>query len=125
MSGTELTVDIGRLRDALGGEMGECDRRILVDRLWPRGVSHDELDEAAVEVARAIAAKDTRVIRKAKEAINGIDPVNVHTSYRFEQGFTFELNLAGYSDEHRREFVSTGRTVNEAAEAQDAQQENA
>ncbi|MDP0398472.1 enoyl-CoA hydratase family protein [Tsukamurella strandjordii] len=80
-----------------------------------RVVPRAELDEAALEVARAIAAKDTRVIRKAKEAINGIDPVNVHTSYRFEQGFTFELNLAGYSDEHRREFVATGRTVGEAA----------
>ncbi len=42
-----------------------------------------------------IAAKDTRVIRRAKEAINRIDPVDVKTSYRLEQGFTFELNLAG------------------------------
>ncbi|MEC4612281.1 enoyl-CoA hydratase family protein [Tsukamurella tyrosinosolvens] len=100
-----------------------------------RVVPRAELDDAALEVARAIAAKDTRVIRKAKEAINGIDPVNVHTSYRFEQGFTFELNLAGYSDEHRREFVSTGRTVGEASGAgsgpsgrpvsDDAAQENA
>ncbi|WP_040766056.1 enoyl-CoA hydratase family protein [Tsukamurella sp. 1534] len=81
-----------------------------------RVVPRPELDEAALDVARAIAAKDTRVIRKAKEAINGIDPVNVHTSYRYEQGFTFELNLAGYSDEHRQEFVATGRTVGEAKE---------
>lgn len=85
----------------------------------PRG----DLDGAALRVARAIAAKDTRVIRKAKEAINGIDPVNVHTSYRFEQGFTMELNLAGYSDEHRREFVTTGRTVGEAGTDQNGQQE--
>jgi enoyl-CoA hydratase len=70
-----------------------------------RVVARDELDEAALAVARDIAAKDTRVIRAAKEAINGIDPVNVHTSYRFEQGFTFELNLAGVSDEHRDKFV--------------------
>ena len=39
--------------------------------------------------------KDTRVIRAAKEALNGIDPVDVNKSYRFEQGFTLELNLAG------------------------------
>jgi enoyl-CoA hydratase len=71
-----------------------------------RIVPRDELDEAALAVARDIAAKDTRVIRAAKEAINGIDPVNVHTSYRFEQGFTFELNLAGVSDEHRDAFVA-------------------
>ena len=37
--------------------------------------------------------KDTRVIRAAKEALNGIDPVDVNKSYRFEQGFTMELNL--------------------------------
>ena len=70
-----------------------------------RVVPRAELDEAALAVARDIAAKDTRVIRAAKEAINGIDPVNVHTSYRFEQGFTFELNLAGVADEHRDRFV--------------------
>ena len=65
-------------------------------------------------MAREIAAKDTRVIRAAKEAINGIDLMNVHTSYRFEQGFTFELNLAGVSDEHRDAFVETGKTLGEA-----------
>ena len=35
------------------------------------------------------------MIRAAKEALNGIDPIDVNKSYRFEQGFTFELNLAG------------------------------
>jgi enoyl-CoA hydratase len=64
------------------------------------------LDAAALEVAREIAAKDPRIIRCAKQAINGIDPVDVHRSYRFEQGFTFELNLAGVSDEHRDAFVA-------------------
>jgi enoyl-CoA hydratase len=71
-------------------------------------VPRAELDAAALRVACEIAAKDTRVIRAAKEAINGIDLQNVHTSYRFEQGFTFELNLAGVSDEHRDAFVETG-----------------
>jgi enoyl-CoA hydratase len=72
-----------------------------------RVVPRADLDAAALEVAAQIAAKDTRVIRAAKEAINGIDPVNVHRSYRFEQGFTFELNLAGVSDEHRDAFVES------------------
>jgi enoyl-CoA hydratase len=71
-----------------------------------RVVPRAGLDDAAVEVAREIAAKDTRVIRAAKEAINGIDPVQVHRSYRYEQGFTFELNLAGVADEHRAAFVA-------------------
>lgn len=71
-------------------------------------VPRDELDEAALEVARVIAAKDTRVIRAAKAAINGIDLMDVNKSYRFEQGFTFELNLAGVADERRDQFVSQG-----------------
>jgi enoyl-CoA hydratase len=70
-----------------------------------RVVPRAELDDAALAVARDIAAKDTRVIRAAKEALNGIDVQPVHRSYRFEQGFTFELNLAGVADEHRDAFV--------------------
>jgi enoyl-CoA hydratase len=70
-----------------------------------RVVPRAELDDAAMAVARDIAAKDTRVIRAAKEALNGIDVQHVHRSYRYEQGFTFELNLAGVADEHRDAFV--------------------
>jgi enoyl-CoA hydratase len=69
-------------------------------------VTRDQLDQAALELALEIAAKDTRVIRRAKEAINGIDPQPVHRSYRYEQGFTFELNLTGASDEARDAFVN-------------------
>ncbi|MEU1983805.1 enoyl-CoA hydratase family protein [Nocardia sp. NPDC019395] len=67
-------------------------------------VPRDELDAAALEVAKDIAAKDGRVIRAAKRALNGIDVQDVHRSYRFEQGFTFELNLSGASDEIRERF---------------------
>ncbi len=73
-------------------------------------VPRADLDEAALVVAREIAAKDTRVIRMAKEAINGIDPVDVNKSYRFEQGFTMELNLAGVSDELRDDFAGTDKS---------------
>ncbi|TQS44692.1 enoyl-CoA hydratase family protein [Cryptosporangium phraense] len=72
-------------------------------------VPRDRLDEAALGLAREIAAKDPRVIRAAKEALNGIDPVDVNRSYRFEQGFTFELNLAGVADERRDAFVGDGK----------------
>ena len=74
-------------------------------------VPRDQLDEAALAVAREMAAKDPRVLQAAKEALNGIDPIDVNKSYRFEQGFTFELNLAGVADEHRDEFVQSGRTL--------------
>ncbi|QNG17480.1 enoyl-CoA hydratase family protein [Rhodococcus triatomae] len=86
-----------------------------VHKVVPRA----DLDATALEVAGAIAAKDTRVIRAAKEAINGIDPVDVKTSYRLEQGFTFELNLAGVADEHRDEFVATGKPRSNDKEVND------
>jgi enoyl-CoA hydratase len=68
-------------------------------------VPHVELRAAALEVAAQIASKSPTVIRAAKESLNGIDPVDVRRSYRFEQGFTFELNLSGVADEARDAFV--------------------
>lgn len=78
-------------------------------------VPRDELDQAALAVAAEIAAKDTRVIRAAKEALNGIDPIDVNKSYRFEQGFTMELNLAGVSDELRDRFAGTDKAATKEA----------
>ncbi|MEU6086723.1 enoyl-CoA hydratase family protein [Streptomyces sp. NPDC047085] len=73
--------------------------------VW-RVVPREQLTEAAMELAREIATKDGSLIRLAKAAINGIDPVDVRRSYRFEQGFTFEANLSGIADKHRDAFVS-------------------
>jgi enoyl-CoA hydratase len=70
-----------------------------------RVVPPGELRAAAMEVAAEIAAKPPTVIRAAKQSLNGIDPVDVHRSYRYEQGFTFELNLVGAGDEARDAFV--------------------
>ncbi|HEX9767223.1 MAG TPA: enoyl-CoA hydratase family protein [Nitriliruptorales bacterium] len=65
--------------------------------------------EALVTKARAIAAqlvkKSPYVLRRAKESLNGIDPVDVKRSYRFEQGLTYELTLKGIADEARQAFV--------------------
>jgi enoyl-CoA hydratase len=72
-------------------------------------VPRDALRETALAFAEQIAAKDPLVIRRAKESLNGIDPWDVNRSYRYEQGFTFELNLAGAGDRARDEFV-TGST---------------
>ncbi|MEU8240078.1 enoyl-CoA hydratase family protein [Actinoplanes missouriensis] len=63
------------------------------------------LRAAARRVAAEIAAKDPVVIRAAKASLNGIDPMDVKRSYRFEQGFTFELNLNGAGDRARQRFV--------------------
>ncbi|MFF2131571.1 enoyl-CoA hydratase family protein [Streptomyces olivochromogenes] len=73
-------------------------------RVVPRG----ELLGAALELAREIAAKDGELIRLAKAALNGIDPVDVRRSYRFEQGFTFEANLGGVADRVRDTFGKEG-----------------
>ena len=70
-----------------------------------RVVAREQLRAAALEVAAQIAAKDPAVIRLAKEAFNGIDPWDVKRSYRYEQGFTFELNLSGVSDRLRESFA--------------------
>jgi enoyl-CoA hydratase len=68
-------------------------------------VPRDRLRPRAREIAAQVAAVDPVVIRAAKESLNGIDPVDVRRSYRFEQGFTFELNLTGASDKARDAFV--------------------
>src|SRR5689334_23080168 len=57
-----------------------------------------ELRVRAREFAAKVAAKDGEIIRLAKQSLNGIEPVDMRRSYRYEQGFTFELNLTGISD---------------------------
>ncbi|MFF3463040.1 enoyl-CoA hydratase family protein [Streptomyces sp. NPDC001984] len=75
--------------------------------VW-RVVPRAELRAAALELAREIAGKDGRLLRLAKAAINGIDPVDVRRSYRFEQGFTFEAGLSGVADRVRSAFGKEG-----------------
>src|SRR5205807_1115111 len=75
-----------------------------VERVVPR----EQLLDAALDVAGVIAAKSPIVMRRAKESLNMIDPVDVKRSYRFEQGFTFELNLSDVSDEARQAFIDKG-----------------
>jgi enoyl-CoA hydratase len=71
--------------------------------VW-RVVPRDELLDAALELAHEIAAKDGELLRLAKAAINGIDPVDVRRSYRFEQGFTYEASTVGVADRVRDTF---------------------
>ena len=68
-----------------------------------------DLRAAARAVAAEIAAKDGGIIRLAKQSLNGIDPVDMRRSYRYEQGFTFELNLTGVSTAARQAFVDGQR----------------
>jgi enoyl-CoA hydratase len=68
-------------------------------------VPREDLDRAATEVAQRIANKDGAILRLAKQAINGIDPVDVKRSYRFEQGFTFEHTLSPSANQAREAFL--------------------
>ena len=85
-------------------------RRIAAEELHRFGsiealVDRDRLRAAARDIAAQIAAKSPTAIRAAKQSLNGIDPVDVRRSYRYEQGFTFELTLAGVGAEARAAFV--------------------
>ena len=80
-----------------------------------RVVALDELMDTAREVAGVIASKHPTVMRAAKRSLNGIDD-DPSRSYRFEQGFTFELNLHGLGDEARDAFVRGERERSSAAD---------
>ncbi len=82
---------------------------VAAERLAEWGTVHkvvaaEDLMDAARQTAAAIAAKAPEVIRAAKRSLNGIDADPLR-SYRYEQGFTFELNLAGHGDEARDAFL--------------------
>lgn len=78
-------------------------------------VEADDLMATARELAATIASKSPPVIRAAKQSLLGIDHQPMD-SYRFEQGFTFELNLEGHGDRARDAFVRGERSANQAAE---------
>ena len=73
-------------------------------------VPRAELDEAALRVARDIAAKDTRVIRAAKEAL---EPHRRATAQRADTGWSRALRSnstwPASSDEHRDAFAGTDK----------------
>jgi enoyl-CoA hydratase len=65
----------------------------------------DELLAAAHRIADSIASKSPKAMRLAKECMNGIELLDIKTSYRFEQGFTLELYTSPDSQEARDAFV--------------------
>ncbi|ASU83205.1 enoyl-CoA hydratase [Nocardiopsis gilva YIM 90087] len=97
-------------------------RNVLATELHAYGsvlsvVPPAELRATALAVAGEIAEKDPRVIRCAKEVLNGIDPVDVKRGYRFEQGFTYELTLTGAGGAHRDGFTGQREAEAEAESA--------
>jgi enoyl-CoA hydratase/carnithine racemase len=80
-----------------------------------RVVSPAELMDTARELAGVIASKHPVVMRAAKRSLNGIDD-DPSRSYRYEQGFTFELNLHGLGEEARAAFLKGERKPNSAGQ---------
>ena len=74
-------------------------------------VSPERLLTFAREIAMKIVSKPSKTIRAAKESANGIELVNVRNSYRFEQGFTYELNLAGEGEKARQACIDGKRNA--------------
>lgn len=70
-----------------------------------RVVPRERLRDEAMAVAGELATKSPTILRAAKESLNGIDPVDVKRSYRFEQGFTYEMTVAGVGDEARHAYA--------------------
>jgi len=70
-----------------------------------------ELLTLARKIANKIVSKPSKTIRAAKESANGIELVNIRNSYRFEQGFTYELNLAGEGEKARQAFIDGKRNT--------------
>ena len=68
-------------------------------------VPNTKLREEALALARTIASKSGRALRLAKHSLNGIELLDVKESYRYEQGFTFELYTSPDSQEARDAFV--------------------
>ena len=64
----------------------------------------EDLLTTTYDIARNIAKKSPSILRRAKEAMNAIDTVDVKRSYRMEQGFTYELHVRGVADEQRAAF---------------------
>lgn len=86
------------------GEMidaAEAWRLGAVERVVPRA----ELREAALDIARKIAAKSPAMIALAKEALTGIEDGDLEDKYRWEQGFTLQAYTSPDSAETRRAFV--------------------
>lgn len=79
----------------------EAHRLGAVETVVPR----EQLREAALRIARRIAAKSTAMIRLAKESLNGIEDGNLEDKYRWEQGFTLQAYRENDSAETRRAFV--------------------
>lgn len=84
--------------------------RVPAAEAWRLGaiekvVPREKLLDEAREFAALIAGKSRTALRLAKEALNGIEAIDVDRAYRFEQGFTLEMYMHEDSRKARAAFV--------------------
>ncbi|WP_321801341.1 enoyl-CoA hydratase family protein [Caballeronia sp. J97] len=68
-------------------------------------VTRAALRDAALAIARKIAAKSPAMVRLAKESLNGVEDGDLEDKYRWEQGFTLQAYMTQDSNEARAAFV--------------------
>jgi enoyl-CoA hydratase len=71
----------------------------------------DELMPKAREIAANLRKKPKAAVEFAKAALNHLDVYEMHTNYRMEQGYTYQLNLMGDGDQARDAFVRGERVI--------------
>jgi enoyl-CoA hydratase len=91
-------------------------RRISAAELYRLGVieacpKREELMDAALDIAREIAAKSPLAIRHIKRALNTIEELPVRDAYRFEQSVTVELSHTEDAREAQRAFIEKRKPV--------------
>ena len=91
-------------------------RRVPAAELYRLGVieacpPREKLMEAALDIAREIAAKSPLAIRHIKRALNTIEELPVRDAYRFEQSVTVELSHTEDAREAQRAFVEKRKPV--------------
>jgi enoyl-CoA hydratase len=71
----------------------------------------EDLMPKAREIANGLLQKPPAAVRFAKAALNHLDVYEMHTNYRMEQGYTYQLNLMGDGDRARDSFVRGDRVI--------------
>ncbi len=74
-------------------------------------VPKEDLITEAMGYAKTLIEKSRDALRIAKQALNGIEPLDVEAAYRWEQGFTFEMYMHEDSQKARDAFVETGKAA--------------
>ena len=71
----------------------------------------EDLMPKARELAKMLSAKPAAAVKFAKAALNHIDVHEMHSNYRLEQGYTYQLNIMGEGSKQRNAFVEGTRII--------------